>query len=287
VNGDAVESAGGSAGGLSLRPLAGFRAVFGWGLRRALRSRRFLLTAGIATFAGLGLGWIGQQHRDPVHATWDLLGESLLGVAVPLVALALVGAGFGEEVADRTLVFHLVRPVSRVTVFLARFAAGLLGGLVASTAMLLAAASFLGLPTGSLVALAAIGALGTATVGSVYYAFAALFRRGLIAGLVYTFLVEGFLQFLPGSIQKLSLMHHVRSVFHRTLDADFAARSEGVRQALAPPPRTIDPTDLVQQAAREEWTSVPGALLVCAAVVGATLFLAARAVARRDFALKD
>jgi ABC-type transport system involved in multi-copper enzyme maturation permease subunit len=271
-----------------LPPLARFSTVFAWGVRRAVRSRRFALTAGIATLAGLGLGWVARQHPDEVFAAWHLLGESLLGVAVPLVALALVGSGFGEEVQDRTLVFHLVRPVSRTTVFLARFLAGLLCGVVASAAMLLAAASFLDLPGGALLRLAAIGALGTATVGSVYYALAALFRRGLVAGLVYTFVVEGFVQFLPGSIQKLSLMHHVRSVFHRSLDEEFAARSSEVSAALAPPPpATLDPSDLVQAGAREEWTTVPSALLVCGVVIAGALLLAARSVARRDFALKD
>ena len=44
-----------------------------------------------------------------------------------------------------------------------------------------------------------------------------------------------------------------------------------------PPPETLPP----------QTGPVPGALLVCGAVVGTTLFLAARAVARRDFALKD
>jgi ABC-type transport system involved in multi-copper enzyme maturation permease subunit len=203
------------------------------------------------------------------------------------VALALVGSGFGEEVQDRTLVYHLVRPVSRTTVFLARFAAGLVLGVVAASAMLLLAGAWAGLGPPSLAALVAIGALAVATVGALYYAFAALFRRGLVAGLVYTFLVEGILQFLPGSIQKLSLMHHVRSVFHRAFDAEFAARSAAVEAARKPLEPTFDPNDVVQAAAPETWTTVPGALLVCAVVLVVTLLLGARSVARRDFALKD
>jgi hypothetical protein len=276
-----------------LRPFARFGVVFRWGLRRTFLGKRFVVTLIVALVAGLGLGTIVARERDAVSALWELLDTGLLAVAVPLVALAVVGTGYGDEVQDQTLVFHLVRPVSRTTVFLARYAAGLVGGVLVASLMVASAivAAGTSLGTDVIVESVFVAALGTVAVGALYYSLAAIFRRGLVAGLVYTFLVEGFFQFMPGSIQKLSLMHHVRGVFHRLADPDFVAASPEVARQLSPGDARLDftdPTRLVLAAAeREEWTSIPSALLVCAIVACLALLLGARAVARKDYALKD
>jgi hypothetical protein len=266
-----------------------FRTLFGWGLRRSVRTKRFNATTMLALVVGGGLGWVAGRQGDSVQALWYIVGEHLLGMAVPLVALALVGSGFGEEVQDRTLVYHLVRPVSRRTVFLARYVAGLVPATCVGAALVLLAlfASRVDFPPRVFLAVGVVAAVGTASTGALYYALAAVFRRGLIAGLVYTFVVEGFLQFLPGTTQKLALTHHVRSLFHRLTDDDFAARSQAVARSLDSVVDERDPLDLLRAAARVEWTSVPSALVVCAGVAVVALWIGARAVARRDFALKD
>ncbi len=209
---------------------------------------------------------------------------------MPLIALALAAGGFGEEVSEQTLVFHLVRPVSRTTLFLARFVAGLGPAIAASCALCLVATilSGVGVPIASVGLSLATAAIGTVVVGAVYYALAALFRRGLVAGLVYTFVIEGFFQFIPGSVQKLALGHHVRSLFHRLCDADFAALSQRVaRDADRGNLSVLKPRRLQDVIAPEPWSSIPNALLVCAIVACLALILGAWTVRRRDFALKD
>jgi hypothetical protein len=42
-----------------------------------------------------------------------------------------------------------------------------------------------------------VAAIGALTVGSVYYALAAVLKRGLIGGLVYTLVVEGLFSSCP------------------------------------------------------------------------------------------
>jgi len=213
-----------------LRPLARFGVVFTWGLRRLFKTKKFVWTAGLAVAVAVLAGLAMSGVKDPAHALWEFLGTSALGVCVPLIALALAAGGFGEEVSEQTLVFHLVRPVSRTTLFVARFVAGLFPAIAASCALCLVATvlSGVGVPLTTVGLSLATAAVGTAVVGAIYYALAALFRRGLVAGLVYTFVIEGFFQFIPGSVQKLSLTHHVRSLFHRLCDADFAALSPRV-----------------------------------------------------------
>jgi hypothetical protein len=168
---------------------------------------------------------------------------------------------------------------------------GRIAGAVIPVAAALAALSRV--ETSALVSLALVGAIGAATVGAVYYALAALFRRGLVAGLAYTFVAEGLFQFLPGGIQRLSLMHHVRSLLHRWTDDAFAATSSAIADAVERT-RQVEQGDLrnaagtvFRRAAREPWTSTPNALLICACVIVAALWIGSRAVSRKDYALKE
>jgi ABC-type transport system involved in multi-copper enzyme maturation permease subunit len=273
-----------------LRPLEHFGVVFGWGLRRLFKTKKFAWTAGlsvaVAALAGLAISGM----KDPAYDLWDFLGTSVLGVCVPLIALALAAGGFGEEVSEQTLVFHLVRPISRTTLFIARFAAGIGPAIAAACALCLVATilSGVGLPLATVGLLLATAALGTVVVGAVYYALAALFRRGLVAGLVYTFVIEVFFQFIPGSVQKLALSHHVRSLFHRLCDADFAALSQRVaREAERGNNSVIKARRIQDIIAPEPWSTIPHALLVCGIVAVAALLIGARTIRRRDFALKD
>jgi hypothetical protein len=271
--------------------LARFPVVFGWGLRRTLRAKKFLFGAALGVGASWLLAGLGPTWRDRPFVLWEFLDNAVLAVGIPLVALGLVGGGFGDEVADHTLVYHLARPVSRTTLFVARFFSGLVPGAIVGAALPVAAALGNGapLPAHVVASTALFGALGVAVLGAVYYALAAVFRRGVVAGLIYTFVLEGFFQFLPGSIQNLSLSHHVRSLFHRAADADFAALSERVRSRVEGLSRVgrDEQGDVMFAAAVERWSSVSGALVTCAVAFVLSLALGARAVRKKDFALRD
>lgn len=272
-----------------LLPLTRFGVVFGWGLRRSFRGRKILVAGILAIGVALLVGLAGTKSRSPAFELWQLLDVAVLGVGVPLLALALVGGGFGEEVQDQTLVFHLVRPVSRTTIFLARYAAGVVPAaiLAAAATLVTIVVSGVSVPIATSGAIAGIAALGVATVGAVYYALAALFKRGLVAGLVYTFVVESFFQFMPGAIQKLSLTHHIRSLYHRVADDAFAALAPRVQVAIDDAKRFTFAPRGPSKGAAEPWTTTSSALLICAIVAVTVLLFAARAVRRRDFALKD
>lgn len=273
-----------------LRPLERFGVVFAWGLRRLFKTKKFVWTACLAAAVGVLAGLAMSGVADPAYALWDFLGTAALGVCVPLIALALAAGGFGEEVSEQTLVFHLVRPVSRTTLFVARFVAGLGPAIVASCALALLATALSGVGVGvTTVGYAlASAAVGTAAVGAIYYALAALFRRGLVAGLVYTFVIEGFFQFIPGSVQKLALTHHVRSLFHRLCDADFAKLSTRVaREAVRGNASVMRPRSIEDLVPPEPWTTVTSALVICAVVACAALLAGAWTIRRRDFALKE
>ena len=80
----------------------------------------------------------------------------------------------------------------------------------------------------------------------------------------------------------------MRSVFHRLCDADFASLSTRVAARVTRGNTTVFKARRLQDVVvPEPWSTVSGALLVCFAVAALALFLGARTVRRRDFALKD
>jgi ABC-2 type transport system permease protein len=121
-----------------------------------------------------------------------------------------------EEIADRTIVYVLTRPVSRAGFFLGRwlaaaFAVSLL--LLFGVAALVLAASALGV---DLAPTFTPTVLGVTLLGGIVYCalFAALgtfLKHPMIVGLGYTFAMEGLLANLPGESQGLAIQHHLRT----------------------------------------------------------------------------
>jgi len=260
-----------------LRRGHGFLPVFTFGLVRVVRWSRVLLVA--AGSAGLGavVGFEASRTDRPAEALAVVLDRGVLAFGLPVVTLLLAGEGFAFETHARTLVYHLVRPVSRVTVFLARFLSGWVPSALASLALLLAVvlASGVAFPAHAFPGLAATAALATLTLGAIYYTLGALFRNGLVAGLVYTFVVETLVSSVPGAMQTFSVMFQVRSLAHHATAGVLPSAPAAEGTSILPG------ATLVADATP---TGAAVALLLVAAIV---LAVGAWRTARRDFALKD
>jgi hypothetical protein len=283
-----------------LLPFARFAPVFAWGLRFSLRSRRFLAATGLCALVGALLGSEGSPGRigtrrayDAARSLSEVLDAAIFPYALPLLALVLLAQGYAREVSDRTLVYHLVRPVSRRTVFLARFASGLVAAVVATLVLVAAllATSGVGLPLGTIAAILTTAVVTVTVTGAIYYTLGAIFRFGAIAGLVYTFVVESFLAGARGTMQTLSLTYHVKSLHHRWTDDVLGemfrnARStthDAVSGALSA--GGVNP--LLVAAERIGYEAPGRALLVLGVIAAAALAIGMVHVSRRDFALKD
>ena len=263
-------------------PLAGFAPVFVWGIARVLRRRKLVLVAVVVGALGI---LVGRQLVGPtLDASSSLfklarvLDRSVLTFGLPLIALVLVGEGFTYEVQSRTLVYHLVRPVSRTTVFLARFFSGALPAAAVALLLLVTLILSSGADAGAEVwwSLPVTAGLGTLALGAVYYGLAALLRHGLIAGLIYTFVVETLISSVPGSMQKLSVMFYVRSLHH--------GLTEG---ALPVVPPEIQQNPLLQAATQVSESGTTQSIVTLLAITAFALGLGAWRVATRDWALKE
>jgi hypothetical protein len=151
--------------------------------------------------------------------------------------------------------------------------------------------SGLAIPTWLWTSVALAVALGVIATGAIFYFLAAWLRFGTIAGLVYTFVIDAFVQGASGTMQKLSAMYYVRSVVHDLTDAWFAAGSARVAREVADaggtwvPPRPGGP--VLPDASRIEWLATKDAVLVLLVLTAAVLALGLRVVSRRDYSLKE
>ena len=148
------------------------------------------------------------------------VGQTLDGLVVriilPLIALVFGTAALGMELEDGTGVHLLTKPISRLTIVLAKV--GVAGALTAALVVpaTIIAAVLLARPFADVGALAISLAAGT-LVGSFLYAaiFAALgviTSRGLIIALGYALIWQGLLAgILPGS-QIFSVREYVRGI---------------------------------------------------------------------------
>jgi ABC-type transport system involved in multi-copper enzyme maturation permease subunit len=257
-------------------PLAGFGPVFGWGLRLTMQGKRFFLVAAVAA----GIGWLmGRAATEGTGELQKILDEQVLKFVLPLVALTLVSQSYAREVQERTLVYHLVRPVSRATVFLARYLSGLVPACI--VAVLLFGSLLVGAerPLGELVPMLPGILLGIAAVGAIYFVLSALLRHGMVAGLVYTFVFEALISSTLGSVQKLSVMFHVRSLHHRLTDPTWG---ELPVEAPASPRAAI-----LRAAERINYDETQEAVLWLVGITVAFLLFGVWRTRQRDFALKD
>jgi hypothetical protein len=264
----------------------GFVPVFSWGLAKVVRWKKTLLVGLAAAGLGYVIGEEGISADDPVGSLAEVLDAAGLTTALPLLALLLGAEGFSFEVHERTLVYHLVRPVSRTTLFVARFLAGWVPATLVAILFLASILVGSGVQLGVEVWLSIVptATLAMLALTAIYYVLGALLKHGLVSGLVYTFVVEGFITNLPGSIQKLSVMHHVRSLHHRLTAEAFGRLGhevavgtdlEGPRGIGLGSPGTV------------EYDTLGGAVATLLGVAIVTLAYGAWRVRRTDYALKD
>jgi ABC-type transport system involved in multi-copper enzyme maturation permease subunit len=267
-----------------------FWPLFAWGLVRVVRWRRVLGVAAAAAILAVVMGREGVPADERVWGLARLLESGALTFALPLIALLLAAEGFSYEVQERTLVYHLVRPVSRTTFMAARFLSGYLPATLVATLFLATLVWSSGVEAEGAVwaSLPVTAAVGILALGAIYFTVGALFRHGLIVGLVYTFVIETMVTSLPGTMQKLSVMFHVRSLHHALTADAFRAMAEAAGEGPTPGQVRTEPQDVILGGVAEfAYDTLPEALAILGGVAATALATGILLVRRRDFPLKD
>ncbi len=165
-----------------------------------------------------------------------VLDPMIIAGALPIVALVLATASFGNEVDDKTLSYLLLKPVPRWLIALPKTLAPIaIGGPalvvsgVASTALGASAALFVA--ESDVTALVAVGVavlVGVIAYSSVFTWAGLVTTRALAAGLIYVFIWEGFLSSLLEGVRYLSIRAYTLAILHGIDGESFAPLEERV-----------------------------------------------------------
>lgn len=174
--------------------------------RQLMARRRAWMAAGVVVLPFLLTFFyrLASEDREGDRLVFMLLlnREVVLGVLLPLTALIFGTTAFGGELEDGTLIYLLVKPLSRPMVALAKYVVAV--AVTAGTVALAALLAWLALRNaelpGTFVRAFAVAVLVGAVLYGGIFSYLGLFtRRGLVVGLLYVIVFENILaRNLPG-----------------------------------------------------------------------------------------
>lgn len=203
--------------------LKNVQAVFSFFFFLGRRARRFkgfvflgLLPVVFAVIAGIML--IGRSLELTFVLTDILVAYDIQFLAV-LLSLFYGVSVCSEEIEGRTLSYLTTRPITKTAIVLGKYAAALaLSALIVGTgltaAFLILAGKGIVNPAVWVTLLQYLGVLilSLAAYTSFFVFLGVVLKKSVLFGLAYGFGWETVIQYFPGSTQKFSIIHYVKSL---------------------------------------------------------------------------
>lgn len=196
-------------------------AVATLSLRGSLRGPRALALAGLAavpTLVVVALVAAGTAPDTLSSATQALFLALTLPIVLVVVTLVPFVGQFRTEIDDDTLAYLSSRSIPRWQIVLGKYL-GALGGALALLLpaslvpfLVAAAAGAPALPGGALASVVLLTVLATAAYGAFFLFLGMATPSALLVGLLYGFLWEELLVFLPGSVPRLTVKFYLLSL---------------------------------------------------------------------------
>lgn len=192
-----------------------------WLTIRQLRAGKATRVVGLFALAPVLFGLIhvlGSNEAPARSFLAQLFLELLAPTVVPLATLVLATNVLGNEVADRTLAYLVLKPVSRGRIVVEKYLGALLMGAVAfAIGLTLTWLILVGAPVGAdwrtLEALVAGTTAAIAVYGALFLLVSLVVPRALMVGIIYVLLWESTLARLIPGIRLLSVRHFSQSIF--------------------------------------------------------------------------
>jgi ABC-type transport system involved in multi-copper enzyme maturation permease subunit len=194
--------------------------------------------------------------------------------AAPVLAVFYGTSLIADEVEDKTLTYLFTRPVPRAAVLLGKYLAYLvctigvvLPSVVLVWLLIAPVNGTLGETFINLVKDLGILAAGLAVYGAVFALVGATVKRPLVFGLAFIFGWETLALALPGFLRRLSVAYYLQGLVPHAMPAD-------------------SPLSVIQSIFRDD-LGVTESLVSLAVIAIVSLWLAGRAVSRREYVLEQ
>jgi ABC-2 type transport system permease protein len=214
------DNPGGASFWMSFRKVFAFFFFLG---RRTSKTRVFFLLGLIPVAIAIMVRIVMAGRADDVAAVFnEILMVFYVTFDIVILSLFFGTSIVAEETEGRTLPYLITRPLSKSGIFLGKYAA-----YVALMFLMVAASLFLSFfimnghrfrdPILYLTFLRYTGALGLGILAyTAFFAFLGTFlKRAILVGLLFGFGWENVIQYFPGSTQKFSLVHYMKSLMPR------------------------------------------------------------------------
>jgi ABC-2 type transport system permease protein len=219
------------AGGLNFTSLA---ALYVLTIRQHLHGRRWIVMAALFLLpAGLSILIRATAPEVPAIGVEFMIAFMLIPqTLLPLVALVYASGIIQDEQEEQTLTYLLVRPISRWALYLVKLLATLTTTilLTAVFTILTYVTVYIGkdVTAGEVTrrCLTAVGIHGLSVgVYCCLFGLIGLYtRRALIAGIVYSAVIEGLLANLPFGLRFVTVIYYARVAAYRSMDFSFTDR---------------------------------------------------------------
>jgi ABC-2 type transport system permease protein len=215
------------------------RTVFALTLRELTGQRRSLLLVLLAAVPVL-LAIIYQFGERADQQDWAanvLLNGVVVTLVLPLTCLVLGTSALGSEIDDGTVIYLLTKPVPRLNIVTAKFAASALASatLVAVSTAISGTIGIAGAPGHALVpAFTLAVALAALGYTALFLLLSVVTSRALLIGLAYVFVWEGLLTNLFTGTAYLSIREYCLAIADSitTIDPDVFSSEIGAAVAL-------------------------------------------------------
>jgi ABC-2 type transport system permease protein len=196
-------------------------------LRQHVHGKRWVAVL-LLCLVPVGMAILVQNTRAAVPSLllefvllWILIPQGLL----PLIALLYASGIIQDEQEEQTITYLLIRPINKWLLYWIKMAATwtttalLVIVLTVLTYAAIYTASGTDLATVSLRCMKAAGILSLASITycSLFGAMSLLTKRTLIAGIVYSAVMEGVLASLPLSVRLITVIYYMRIIAYRSL----------------------------------------------------------------------
>ncbi|MGZ5453300.1 MAG: ABC transporter permease [Candidatus Aminicenantales bacterium] len=208
----------------AVRQVFGF---FGFLSRRTGKTRVFAILGLIPVVLAVVVRVVLHGRSGPMAAVFtDILMVFFLQFYIVILALFYGTSITAEEVENRTLSYLITRPIPKPAIVLGKFAAysALMFAMVAvslASSYFIMNAARLSDPELYLTFLRYLGVLGLGILAyAAFFTFlGTILKRAIIVGLVFGFGWENVIQYFPGSTQRFSIVHYLKSLlpYHPTV----------------------------------------------------------------------
>lgn len=195
--------------------------------QRQLAARKTFIAVALIGLASLGTTAWSRRSFARVAGDEELLQQALnkfadevfmpifVSFLLPLLALIYATAAIGEEREERTLVYLLIRPLSRYRIYLAK-AFGVLPLVILVGVGGFAVISLCAGPAAGLIWNLFEPAVlrGCIAYTCLFLLFGAIFPKPLVLAVVYAFFCEALLGNMPGTIKRLAVSFHTRCLMY-------------------------------------------------------------------------